>query len=101
MTPTSANCEAPVNITRLSTTVWAMLRPEATDTAPKDAPNAAAYAPMPIASRLTARRRVSTAMPSTVANSADSSEPGFRRRHPLPLADRPHGGPPSGDVAGH
>ncbi len=41
-TPTKANCEAPENITRLSSMVWGRLRPEPTETAPNDAPNAAA-----------------------------------------------------------
>lgn len=37
-----ANWEAPVNITRLSTAVCHTLSPDATDTAPNDAPKAAA-----------------------------------------------------------
>ena len=41
-TPTKANCEAPVNMTTLSAQVCTTLSPDATDTAPKDAPKAAA-----------------------------------------------------------
>ena len=41
-TPTKANCEAPVNITRLSTMVWARVNPELTEIAPKEAPKASA-----------------------------------------------------------
>nr|WP_233552938.1 hypothetical protein [Jiangella rhizosphaerae] len=42
MTPTSANCDAPLNITRLSTMVCHTLSPDATETAPNEAPNAPA-----------------------------------------------------------
>jgi len=41
-TPTKVNCEAPVNITKLSTTVWARVNPELTEIAPKEAPKAIA-----------------------------------------------------------
>ena len=44
-TPTKANCEAPENITRLSTMAWATLSPDPTATAPNAIPNAAGVQP--------------------------------------------------------
>ena len=52
----NANWDAPENITRLSTIVCARLRPDPTDTAPKEAPKAAAYSPIPAAARRIAPR---------------------------------------------
>jgi hypothetical protein len=64
MTPTNANCDAPVNITTLSSIVWPRLSPELTDTAPKVIPNAPAYRPIPTAVRMISRR--SGALASTI-----------------------------------
>ena len=50
-TPAKANCDAPENITRLSTMAWATLSPEPTATAPYAIPNAPAYRPIPTAAR--------------------------------------------------
>jgi hypothetical protein len=41
-TPTKANWDAPVNITKLSTMVWATVSPEPIEMAPKEAPKAMA-----------------------------------------------------------
>src|SRR5258708_30315740 len=49
--PTIANCDAPMNITTESTTVWKRLRPAAVEMAP----NESALTPMPSASRTMAR----------------------------------------------
>ena len=55
-TPTRANWLAPVNISSDSTHVWAMLRPEATDTAPKPKPYAPVARPTARLSRTIADR---------------------------------------------
>ena len=50
-TPANANCDAPENITTLSTIVWATLSPEPIATAPYATANAPAYRPIPTAPR--------------------------------------------------
>jgi hypothetical protein len=61
-TPTKANCDAPVNITKLSTMVWPTVNPEPMEIAPKEAPKAMAYRPMPAAARTIAPRSGSGAI---------------------------------------
>ena len=56
MTPTKANCEPPVNISRLSTLVCSTLSPAATDSAPSDTPYALVAIPTDSAWRQTAAR---------------------------------------------
>src|SRR5687767_2560899 len=55
-TPTKANCEPPLNSTRLSTMAWVTLSPDPTATAPYATPNAPAYRPRPTAARSGADR---------------------------------------------
>ena len=52
----NANWDAPVNITRLSTNVWATLSPDPTETAPNVTAKAPAYSPIPTAARRIAPR---------------------------------------------
>ena len=55
-TPTSANCDAPVNIASESVQVWAIEKPAAVEIAPNDSAYAPVATPMPTASRTTAAR---------------------------------------------
>src|ERR1700710_166129 len=67
-TPISANCEPPLNITRLSTQACHTSRPDAVASAPKDTPYAAVAIPTAQPERAAARSsRVRVTRPSSGA----------------------------------
>src|SRR6185312_1967082 len=80
ITPTSANCDPPVNISRLITQVCQMSRPAPTASAPYDTPYAAAARP-------TARpARIAAASALLLVTTVDDHEGGCVRPHsPLQL----------------
>src|SRR5262249_30170891 len=55
ISPTNANCEAPVNISTDRAQVWGAVRPAATASAPNESPYAPVAAPIPSASRTIGR----------------------------------------------